>query len=39
MKETAMALAHGDEDAAGIAKKGFNGKLAEFKEHLPGAGS
>jgi pyruvate dehydrogenase (quinone) len=39
MKKTAMALAHGDEDAAGIAKKGFKGKLAEFKEHLPGAGS
>jgi len=38
MKKTATALAHGDEDAAGIAKKGFLGKLAEVKEHLPGAG-
>jgi hypothetical protein len=31
-------LAHGDEDAKGIAVKGFKGKLAELKEHLPGAG-
>jgi pyruvate dehydrogenase (quinone) len=39
MKKTAKALAGGDEDAVGIAKKGFKGKLAEVKEHLPGAGS
>jgi pyruvate dehydrogenase (quinone) len=39
MKHTAKALLSGDEDAAGIAKKGFKGKLAEVKEHLPGAGS
>jgi pyruvate dehydrogenase (quinone) len=38
-KKTAKALASGDEDALGIAKKGVKGKLAEFKEHLPGAGS
>ncbi len=39
MKKTAKALTHGDEDAAGIAAKGFKGKLAEVKEHLPGSGS
>jgi pyruvate dehydrogenase (quinone) len=39
MKKTAKALASGDEDATGIAKKGFKGKLAEVKEHLPGGGS
>jgi pyruvate dehydrogenase (quinone) len=39
MKKTARALASGDEDAVGIATKGFKGKLAEVKEHLPGAGS
>jgi pyruvate dehydrogenase (quinone) len=39
MKKTAKALTSGDEDAVGIAKKGFKGKLAEVKEHLPGAGS
>jgi pyruvate dehydrogenase (quinone) len=37
MKKTATALVRGDEDAAGIAVKGFKGKLAEVKEHLPGA--
>jgi len=37
MKKTAKALASGDEDATGIAVKGFKGKWAEFKEHLPGA--
>jgi pyruvate dehydrogenase (quinone) len=36
MKKTAKALASGDEDAVGIAEKGFKGKLAEVKEHLPG---
>jgi len=38
MKKTAKGLLHGDEDAVGIATKGFKGKLAEVKEHLPGAG-
>jgi pyruvate dehydrogenase (quinone) len=38
LKKTLKGLAHGDEDAAGIATKGFKGKLAELKEHLPGAG-
>jgi pyruvate dehydrogenase (quinone) len=38
MKKTAKGLMHGDEDAAGIAIKGFKGKLAEVREHLPGAG-
>ena len=37
MKKTVKGLAQGDEDAVGIAKKGFKGKLAEVKEHLPGA--
>ena len=36
LKKTAAALLHGDEDARGIATKGFKGKLAEVKEHLPG---
>ncbi len=39
MKKTVKALASGDEDAVGIATKGFKGKLAEVKEHLPGSGS
>jgi len=39
MKKTAKALLSGDEDATGIATKGFKGKLAEVKEHLPGSGS
>jgi pyruvate dehydrogenase (quinone) len=38
MKKTVKGLAGGDEDAVGIATKGFKGKLAEVKEHLPGAG-
>jgi pyruvate dehydrogenase (quinone) len=38
LKKTAKALAQGDEDALGIAKKGIKGKMAELKEHLPGAG-
>lgn len=38
LKKTAKALTHGDEDARGIAVKGFKGKLAELKEHIPGAG-
>jgi len=37
MKKTVKGLAQGDEDAVGIATKGFKGKLAEVKEHLPGA--
>ena len=37
LKKTATALLKGDEDAVGIATKGFKGKLAEVKEHLPGA--
>ncbi len=36
LKKTASALVHGDEDATGIATKGFKGKLAEVKEHIPG---
>jgi len=39
LKKTIKGLAHGDEDAPGIAVKGFKGKLAELKEHLPGAGN
>jgi pyruvate dehydrogenase (quinone) len=39
MKKTAKGLMRGDEDAVGIAVKGFKGKLAEVREHLPGAGS
>jgi pyruvate dehydrogenase (quinone) len=39
LKKTLKGLAQGDEDATGIATKGFKGKLAELKEHLPGAGS
>jgi pyruvate dehydrogenase (quinone) len=38
-KKTAKALLSGDEDAVGFAEKGIRGKLSEFKEHLPGAGS
>ncbi|HVT20050.1 MAG TPA: thiamine pyrophosphate-dependent enzyme, partial [Mycobacteriales bacterium] len=33
-KKTATALAHGDEDATGIATKGFKGKLSEVTEHV-----
>ena len=39
LKKTAKGLVHGDEDAVGIATKGFKGKLAELKEHIPGSGS
>jgi pyruvate dehydrogenase (quinone) len=38
LKKTIKGLAQGDEDAVGIATKGFKGKLAELKEHIPGAG-
>ncbi|HWC36498.1 MAG TPA: thiamine pyrophosphate-requiring protein [Mycobacteriales bacterium] len=33
-KKTAKGLAHGDEDAVGIATKGFKGKLSEVTEHV-----
>lgn len=33
LKKTLTGLTHGDEDAAGIAKKGFKGKWSEFAEH------
>jgi pyruvate dehydrogenase (quinone) len=33
-KKTAKGLASGDEDAVGIATKGFKGKLTEATEHL-----
>ncbi|MBO0693858.1 MAG: thiamine pyrophosphate-requiring protein, partial [Acidimicrobiaceae bacterium] len=33
LKKTLTGLAHGDENAAGIAKKGFRGKWAEVAEH------
>ncbi|HLI23575.1 MAG TPA: thiamine pyrophosphate-requiring protein [Acidimicrobiales bacterium] len=40
LKKTLTGLAHGDEDATGIAVKGFKGKWSEFAEHakdlLPG---
>jgi pyruvate dehydrogenase (quinone) len=36
MKKTVKGLLGGDEDAVGVATKGFKGKLAEVKEHLPG---
>jgi pyruvate dehydrogenase (quinone) len=39
LKKAAKAVLHGDEDSVGMAKKGIKGKLAEVKEHLPGAGS
>jgi pyruvate dehydrogenase (quinone) len=38
LKKTVKGLLQGDEDATGVAVKGFKGKLAELKEHLPGAG-
>ncbi|MCB0905495.1 MAG: thiamine pyrophosphate-requiring protein [Nocardioidaceae bacterium] len=38
LKQTTKALLGGDEDAVGVATKGLKGKLAEVKEHLPGAG-
>jgi pyruvate dehydrogenase (quinone) len=40
LKKTLKGLVHGDEDATGIAVKGFKGKWSEFAEHakdlLPG---
>jgi pyruvate dehydrogenase (quinone) len=33
-KKVAKGLLHGDEDATGIAAKGFKGKLTEFTEHV-----
>jgi pyruvate dehydrogenase (quinone) len=33
LKKTLVGLAHGDENAAGIAKKGFKGKWSELAEH------
>ena len=40
LKKTLTGLAHGDEDAVGVAKKGFKGKWSEMAEHarnvLPG---
>ncbi|MCU4186795.1 thiamine pyrophosphate-requiring protein [Acidiferrimicrobium sp. IK] len=40
LKKTLTGLVHGDEDAVGIAKKGFKGKWSEMAEHaknvLPG---
>jgi pyruvate dehydrogenase (quinone) len=38
LKKTVQGLMSGDEDAMGVATKGFKGKLSELKEHLPGAG-
>jgi len=38
LKKAAKAVLRGDEDTAGMVKEGIKGKLAEFKEHLPGAG-
>jgi hypothetical protein len=37
LKKTANAMVQGDEDVLGLATKGIKGKLAEVKEHLPGA--
>ena len=34
LKKVAKALASGDEDAVGIAEKGFRGKLTEAAEHV-----
>jgi pyruvate dehydrogenase (quinone) len=34
LKKTLKGLAGGDEDAVGIAEKGFKGKLSEFTEHV-----
>jgi pyruvate dehydrogenase (quinone) len=33
-KKVAKGLLHGDEDATGIAEKGFKGKLTELTEHV-----
>ncbi|HET9731531.1 MAG TPA: thiamine pyrophosphate-requiring protein [Acidimicrobiales bacterium] len=37
LKKPVKGLAHGDEDAVGIATKGFKGKWAEFAEHAKDA--
>jgi pyruvate dehydrogenase (quinone) len=34
LKKVVKGLAKGDEDAVGIAEKGFRGKLTEFTEHV-----
>jgi pyruvate dehydrogenase (quinone) len=34
LKKVVKGLAKGDEDAVGIAEKGFKGKLVEFTEHV-----
>jgi pyruvate dehydrogenase (quinone) len=39
LKKTAKGLLRGDEDAVGIAIKGFKGKWAEVREHVPGVRS
>jgi len=36
LKKVVGGLSKGDEDAVGIAEKGFKGKLAEFTEHIRG---
>jgi len=36
LKKVVKGLAKGDEDAVGIAEKGFRGKLSEFTEHVKG---
>jgi pyruvate dehydrogenase (quinone) len=36
LKKVAKGLAQGDEDAAGIAEKGFKGKMTELTEHVKG---
>lgn len=36
LKKTLKGLSHGDEDAIGIALKGFKGKWSEFAEHAKG---
>jgi hypothetical protein len=33
LKKVVKGLAKGDEDATGIAEKGFKGKLTELTEH------
>jgi pyruvate dehydrogenase (quinone) len=38
LEKTLKGLAQGDEDAVGIGLKGFKGKWAELKEHVPGVG-
>jgi len=34
LKKVVKGLSKGDEDAVGIAEKGFKGKLSEFTEHV-----